>query len=148
MRDLKDQDYLALFKRIVIYTVMAMIALLIVAIVYTMGVLMFDLVTDPDFIFTTKGEVLGFIGFFFLAVIALEVMDILHQYTKTHVIHVEVVILVALTSVARELIVFDYEHDDGILIAGVGVLVASLAVSYYFIKKVHHDYGVNEDGSS
>ncbi len=147
MRDLKDQDYLALFKKIVIYIVMAMIALLIVAIVYTMGVLMYDLMIDPDFIFTTKVEVLGFIGFFFLAVIALEVMEILHLYTRTHVIHVEVVILIALTSVARELIVFDYENDDGILIAGIGVLVASLSVSYYFIKKIRHDFGVNVDGS-
>lgn len=147
MRDLKDQDFLALFKKIVIYIVMAMIALLIVAIVYTMGILMYDLMVDPDFIFTTKGEVLGFIGFFFLAVIALEVMDILHLYTRTQVIHVEAVILIALTAVARELIVFDYEHDDGILIAGVGVLIASLAVSYYIIKKIHHDFGVNVDGS-
>jgi uncharacterized membrane protein (DUF373 family) len=146
MRDIKGQDYLELFKKIVIYVVMALIAILIVAIIYTMCVLMWDLTTNPDFIFTTKGEVLAFIGFFFLAVIALEVMDIMYLYTKTQVIHVEVVMLVALTSVARELIVFDYEHDDGIVIAGVAILIASLAVAYYFIKKSHHDYGVQEPG--
>ena len=146
MMDIKGQDYLGLFKKFVIYVVMALIAILIVAIIYTMGVMMWDLTTNPDFILTNKGEVLAFIGFFFLAVIALEVMDIMHMYTKTHVVHVEVVMLVALTSVARELIVFDYENDDGVLIAGVGVLIASLAVAYYFIKKAHHDYGVHEPG--
>ena len=55
----KGQDYLELFKRIVIYIVMAMIAVLIVAIVYTMGVLLYDLLSDPDFIFTDKAEVLS-----------------------------------------------------------------------------------------
>jgi len=138
---------LELFKKLVIYIVMIMIALLIVAIVYTMANMMYDLMFDPDFIITNKAEVLGFIGFFLLAVIALEIMDILHLYTKTHMIHVEVVVLIALTSVARELIVTNYENNDGVLIAGIGVLVASLTVSYYLIKKVHHDYGVSESGS-
>jgi uncharacterized membrane protein (DUF373 family) len=148
MRNLRDLNFLELFKKVVIYIVIALIGVLIVAIVYTMSFLMWDLVSDPNFFFTTKTEVLGFIGFFFLAVIALEVMDIMYLYTQTHEVHVEVVILVALTSVARELIVFDYENDDGVLIAGIGVLIASLAVAYYFIKKVHHDYGVTEKSSS
>ena len=147
MRDLKDQDYLGLFKKLVIYIVMVMIAILIVAIIYTMCVVMWDFLTDSDGIFASREEILGFISFFLLAVIALEIMDILHLYTKTHVIHVEVVVLIALTSVARELIVFDYEGNDGVLIAGIGVLIASLSVGYYFIKKVHHDYGVSENGS-
>ena len=42
MRDLKGQDYLGLFKKSVIYLVMAMIAIVIVAIVYTMGVMITD----------------------------------------------------------------------------------------------------------
>ncbi|MGD0818259.1 MAG: phosphate-starvation-inducible PsiE family protein [Methanomassiliicoccales archaeon] len=147
MRDLLDQDYLGLFKKIIIYIVMAMFAIVIVAIVYTMGVLIWDLASDPNFIFTDKAEVLSIIGFFLLAVIALEILDILNLYTKTNVVHVEVVVLVALTSVARELIVFDYENDDGVLIAGIGVLVAALALAYYFIKKVHNDYGVKDENS-
>ena len=74
-------------------------------------------------------------------------LDVLSLYTKTHVIHVEVVVLIALTSVARELIVFDFENSDGLLISGVGILVAALAVAYYFIKRVHHDYGGTEHGT-
>jgi uncharacterized membrane protein (DUF373 family) len=147
MRDLKGQDYLGLFKKSVIYLVMAMIAIVIVAIVYTMGVMIYRLSTDSDFLFADKTDVLSVIGFFLLAVIALEVLDVLSLYTKTHVIHVEVVVLIALTSVARELIVFDFENSDGLLISGVGILVAALAVAYYFIKRVHHDYGGTEHGT-
>jgi uncharacterized membrane protein (DUF373 family) len=147
MKDLQDQDYLGLFKKSVIYLVMAMIAIVIVAIVYTMGVMIYRFSTDSNFLFTDKSEVLSVVGFFLLAVIALEVLDVLSLYTKTHVIHVEVVVLIALTSVARELIVFDFENNDGLLISGVGILVAALAVAYYFIKRVHHDYGVTESGT-
>jgi uncharacterized membrane protein (DUF373 family) len=147
MRDLKGQDYLGLFKKSVIYLVMAMIAIVIVAIAYTMGVMIYRLSTDSDFLFADKTDVLSVIGFFLLAVIALEVLDVLSLYTKTHVIHVEVVVLIALTSVARELIVFDFENSDGLLISGVGILVAALAVAYYFIKRVHHDYGGTEHGT-
>lgn len=145
MRNLRNQDYLGLFKKLVIYLVMIMIGILVVAIVYTLGVVIYQMITNSDFIFTTKGEVLSFIGMFLLVLIAFEILDILKLYTKTHVVHVEVVMLVALTSVARELIVFDYENDDGVLIAGIGVLVAALAVAYYVIKKTHHDYKIPEE---
>jgi uncharacterized membrane protein (DUF373 family) len=147
MRDLHTLDIIGSFRKLIIYIIMVMISVLIIAIVWTLGFLLYQMIFDPDILITDKAEILAFIGMFLLVVIALEILDILHLYTKTHVIHVEVVMLVALTSVARELIVFDYENDDGALIAGVGVLVAALAVAYYFIKKVHHDYGINKEGS-
>jgi uncharacterized membrane protein (DUF373 family) len=148
MRDLRSLDMIGTFRKLIIYIVMLMVGILIVAIVWTLGYLIYQMVFDPDIFITDKAQVLAFIGMFLLVVIALEILDVLHLYTKTHVIHVEVVMLVALTSVARELIIFDYENDDGALIAGVGVLVAALAVAYYFIKKVHHDYGINNEGSN
>ena len=81
----------------------------------------------------TKGGVLAFIGMFLLVIIAFELMDILYLYSKSQRIHVEVVLLVGLTAVSRELIVFNYESNDGVLIAGLGVLIASLSVAYFLI---------------
>jgi uncharacterized membrane protein (DUF373 family) len=83
---------------------------------------------------------------FLLVIINFELIDILYLYTKTQKIHVEVVILVGLTAVARELIVFNYEDNNGALIAGLGVLIAALSLSYYLIRKVYHDYGVSING--
>ncbi len=102
------------------------------------------MLTDPDYIITSKAEVLAFIGMFLLVIINFELIDILYLYTKTQKIHVEVVLLVGLTAVSRELIVFNYEDNNGALIAGLGVLIAALSVAYFLIRKVYNDYGVND----
>jgi uncharacterized membrane protein (DUF373 family) len=142
MNDAIKEDLLLKFKRWAIYFVMILVGVVIIALLSTLTYDVYRMLTDPDYIITSKAEILAFIGMFLLVIINFELIDILYLYTKTQKIHVEVVLLVGLTAVSRELIVFNYEDNNGALIAGLGVLIAALSVAYFLIRKVYNDYGV------
>jgi uncharacterized membrane protein (DUF373 family) len=97
---------------------------------------------------STKHTVLNIIGNFLLLVVCIELLDTLYIYTIKKKIHVEIVILVALTAVARELIVFDYETVNSLVLVGIGVAIIALSSSYFLIRKSRTDkdnYTANEE---
>jgi uncharacterized membrane protein (DUF373 family) len=147
MNDQVKEDYMFSFKKMAIYVVMLLVCVVVIALLATLAYDLYNMIFDQDFLITTKAAVLAFIGMFLLVIISFELIDILYLYSKTQKIHVEVVLLIGLTAVSRELIVFNYESNDGILIAGLGVLIASLSVAYFLIRKVYSDYGVTINGS-
>jgi uncharacterized membrane protein (DUF373 family) len=131
-------NILADYKKIVVYTVMAMIGFIILLIVLSLTVDIMVAVTDKDLAIVSKQDVLKFIGNFLLIVVCIELLDTMLAYTRQQEIHVEIVILVALTAVARELIVFDYEKVDSMILIGIGAAVISLSTSYFLIRRSRH----------
>ena len=47
----------------------------------------------------------------------------------------DMVLLVAVTAVSRELIVFDYENADGLVLMGLGLLIVGATIGFYLIRK-------------
>lgn len=129
------RDILEPFKKVVVYSVMAMIGLMIILIIMTVTVDIYEMITDVNSVLVTKHDILQFIGNFLLIVVCIELLDTLLSYAKKHEIHVEVVILVTLTAVARELIVTDYDTVNASILAGVGIAIAALATAYYLIRR-------------
>lgn len=134
-------DALPLYKRAVVYAVMAMIGPVIFFVLASIAVDMLDATTDDNLIMLSKSDVLKFIGNFLLIVVCIELMDTMLAYAKKQEIHVEIVILVALTAVARELIVFDYETVDAAVLAGIGAAVIALSASFFLIRRSRHTDG-------
>jgi len=66
-----------------------------------------------------RASILNFIGEILLVVIILELVDTIMVYTKEHIIRVGSVILVAITAVSRELIIFDYHNGDYLMLFGI-----------------------------
>lgn len=132
------QDILVPFKRVVVYSVMAIIGFVILLILVTSVVEMMSKMFDSDLIILSKQDILQFIGNFLLIVVCIELLDTLLLYAQKHEIHVEIVILVALTAVARELIVIDYENVNNMMLpAVIGIAIAALSTSYFLIRKSH-----------
>jgi uncharacterized membrane protein (DUF373 family) len=74
-------------------------------------------------------------GIFLLVLIGIELLDTIKVYLKESVVHVEVVVLVAIIALARKVVVLKIEELSGELTIGIGVLIISLALAYYLIKK-------------
>jgi uncharacterized membrane protein (DUF373 family) len=74
-------------------------------------------------------------GIFLLVLIGVELLDTIKVYFKRHVIHVEVVMLVAIIAIARKVIVMDFEKYSGLEILGISSIILALAGRYYLIKK-------------
>jgi uncharacterized membrane protein (DUF373 family) len=70
-----------------------------------------------------------------LLLIGLEVLQNITAYLKDQSIHTEMVLLTALTAVARKVIVMPPGHDkDPILLLGVGVVIVCLAAAYFLLR--------------
>ena len=60
-------------------------------------------------------------------------------YTKEHIIRVGSVILVAITAVSRELIIFDYHNGDYLMLFGISAGIVSLAVVFWVVSHLYTD---------
>lgn len=74
-------------------------------------------------------------GIVLLVVIGIELLDTIKVYFRKHVIHVEVVMLVAIIAIARKVIVMDIEYHSGMDFIGIGAIMLALAGGYYLIKR-------------
>jgi uncharacterized membrane protein (DUF373 family) len=79
-----------------------------------------------------------------LVLLGLELIDTLKVYFAEHHIRTEVILIVAMIAVGRHIIQIDFHHTGGLELVGMGVVVISLAASYYLVKKSRTDTSVGE----
>ena len=80
------------------------------------------------------GGLLTLLDRLLLLLIGLEVLQNLTAYLRDHSIQTELVVLTALTAVARKLIVMPPGHEkDPVSLIGVGVVILCLAVAYQML---------------
>jgi len=116
-------------------------SLLLVAILATAQMLV-DIIgvslTLEGNIFLSADEVFFIFEAVFLVLIALELLETVLVYLKENVFHVEAVVLVALTAIARKIIVLSLDKYDWGAVAALGLLVAALAGGYYVLRRTKH----------
>jgi uncharacterized membrane protein (DUF373 family) len=81
-------------------------------------------------------ELLGIFGYFLLVLIGVELLSSVSAYINEKVIHVEVVMLIAIISVVRGVILVDPGKLDGLELIGVAAIIITLCAGYYLLKKV------------
>ena len=139
------RNYFSLLKKVSIFITMGLVAIVLVAILMILTYDVYALFFDSNFIVESKADVLELLGLFLLVVVVLEIMETMYIYATREEIHVESVVLIAVTAIARELIVFNYDHLPGTLLAGAGVLIASLATAYYHILRTQYEYPAQKE---
>lgn len=132
-------------ERVVIKTLIVLMTLvLIVATVKLAYEFAMSIVLTPAL--AQLPDLLSLFGTFLMVLIGVELLDTVKVYLKEHVMHVEVVILVAVMAVARKVIVMDFEKMSGLEIAGIGGLLVALAIGYYLVRKAGGcDFGQESD---
>jgi uncharacterized membrane protein (DUF373 family) len=74
-----------------------------------------------------------------MVLLGLELLETLRTYFSEHHIKVEVILVVAMIAAGRDIIEFDFAHTPGPQLLGYGVLILSLAVSYFVVRKANTD---------
>lgn len=70
-----------------------------------------------------------------LLLIGLEVLQNITAYLREHSIQTELVVLTALTAVARKVIVMPPGHEkDPLMLLGVGAVIVCLAAAYFLLR--------------
>ncbi len=95
-----------------------------------------DLFKPPGF-FLGVEDLFDAFGLFLMVLIGLELMSSIKMYLDDSVIHAEMMFLVALTAVARKVVILDAKAVDAMTVFAIAALVIALSGGYYFIKKTN-----------
>ena len=76
-------------------------------------------------------------GGFLVILLGIELMETVRMYLTDHVIHVEVVFLVAMIAVGRHIIELDYLGAPVWNLFGTAAIVVALSLGYFLWKKSH-----------
>ncbi|WP_201321109.1 phosphate-starvation-inducible PsiE family protein [Pseudanabaena sp. lw0831] len=136
-----DESFLKAIRRVenIVSKIMAiaLVFIIFIALFDLLRLLTFDLfVIEPKGTFTVP--LLKIFGMFLNVLIALELMENVTAYLRHHTIQLELVIVTALTAVARKVVIFDSKADGEI--AGLAIAVLSLSISYWIVRsqsKIH-----------
>ena len=93
-----------------------------------------DLMTTPGF-FLGVEDLFDIFGLFLMVLIGLELMTSIEMYLDDNTIHAELMFLVALTAVARKVVILDAKSIDAMTVFAIAALVVALSGGYYIIKK-------------
>ena len=122
-------------ERYVIRTLIALMSLLlIIATIQLAYEVVMAILSSNGFLIDLDG-ILNLFGIFLLVLIGIELLDTIKVYFKKHVIHVEVVLLVAIIAISRKVIVMDIDKYSGLETIGIAAIVLSLSAGYFLIKK-------------
>ena len=131
----KDESFLSAIAKIenIVSKIMA------IALVGVVFIALFDLLrllALGVFVAEIKGEVtvplLKIFGMFLNVLIALELMENVTAYLRQHSVQLELVVITALTAVARKIVIFDTKADGDI--AGLAIAVLCLSISYGVVR--------------
>ncbi len=128
-------EYVDRFERGVYTVLLILLALLIAFAVLTLvATMVVNLVSDPALLLTGD-EILALFGSFLLVLITLEFFESIKVYLRENVIPYELVVVIAITAIARKVIVLDLETASDLHLIGLGVVVIALAGAYYLLKR-------------
>jgi len=137
-KDLKNSKLNKFTKRVERYIIKTLIAFMSVLLIIATLQLGYEvikaIITSDGFLIDMDG-LMGLFGVFLLVLIGIELLDTIKVYFREHVIHVEVVMLVAIIAVARKVIVMDFDKYSGLEVLGIAAIILALAGGYYLIKK-------------
>ena len=123
------------FERVVVLTLMGFMMLVILLATVEVGVILWIELVKPPFMLLNVLEMMEVFGFILMVVIGLELLESIRAYLTEHVVHVEVVMLVAIVAVARKVIILDYKETTPMMLLSVAALIISLSVGFFLIRR-------------
>ena len=122
-------------KKFIVFLLMAMLGIVVIISMIYLAWEMIDTfyfnLGKEDF----QSGIFNLFGVFFLVLVGVELLETLRMYTKEHVVHVEVVLLVALIVAARKIILINYQTTPSDIFFGIAAIVVAIGVSYFLLKR-------------
>ena len=126
---------LEVFEGIILRTLIAMMALAIIAATADLAWVFVKDLLSPPFDFLTVTELLDVFATFLLVLIGLELLDTVKVYATERHVHVEAVLLVALLAILRKVIILDFKDVPATTLFAVAAVILALGVAYWLMRK-------------
>lgn len=131
------------FERSLAFVLLILIAIVaVISLVELCVVLYRDLVSTDGFLLGLD-ELFEVFGMFLIVLIAVELMASIYMYMIDKSVHVEMMLLIAITALARKVVVLDLEGkgDPAMYMIGLASLIATLIGGYYLVKRLEQHPG-------
>ncbi len=97
-----------------------------------------ELWKPPRFLIPVQG-LLDIFAFFLLVLIGVELLETLKVYVKTDAIRVRLVLEVALTAMARKVIILEPDRVSGLTLLGIAAVILALGIAFYFERQAQKE---------
>ena len=128
---------LRLFEQVVVVGLLVMMMIVVFMTTVELAWLIIEDIFKAGGIVLDTGDILSLFSFFLLILIGLELIESIKMYLDEHLVHVEVVFLVAMIAIARKVVVLDTGKYDPMALIGIAALILALSVGYFLVKKLH-----------
>jgi uncharacterized membrane protein (DUF373 family) len=126
------------FETSIIGSLIVMMATVVALSTVELGWLIVKDVSSPPFVLLRVSDLLDIFGLFLLVVIGVELLASLKIYFLEQRLHVDVVLEVALISVARRVILFESAEKSNVTLVALAALLLALAAAHYFQNRGAH----------
>ena len=137
-RDILNVEPNTLLKQYEKIVYLVLIAVFAVVVAFSIGELVLivinDLVVNTPYLLENQ-ELLTIFSYFFLVLIAVELMTTVSAYIRENVIHVEVVIIVAIIAISRGVILYEPGQANPGEMFGTAAIIIVLCAGYYLLKQ-------------
>jgi uncharacterized membrane protein (DUF373 family) len=126
------------YEKIVIQSLMVMMAIVLGLATIDLGWLIVKDIIDPPFLMLSIAQLLDIFGLFMLVLIGIELLEtIMKTYLTQGQPHYEVVLSVAIIAIARKVIILDLKDMDSRGLIGIASIIVALTLGYFLMKKSH-----------
>ncbi|WP_200388832.1 phosphate-starvation-inducible PsiE family protein [Thiocapsa imhoffii] len=132
------------FERILAAVLLVLISGVAVLAVLELCFVLYQDVTSQKGVFLLDlGELFEIFGMFLIVLIAIELMASIYMYMMDKSVHVEIMLLIAITALTRKVVVLDLESkgDPALYMVGLAALLGTLVVGYYLVKRLGRQRG-------
>jgi uncharacterized membrane protein (DUF373 family) len=131
------------FERSLAFVLLIVIAIVAVIALIELCVLLYQDLVSADGFLLGLNELFEVFGMFLIVLIAVELMASIYMYMVDKSVHVEMMLLIAITALARKVVVLDLEGkgDPALYMIGLAALLATLVGGYYLVKRLEQRPG-------
>ena len=128
------------FEMVVIGLLITMMVFIILISTIRLGWTLVEELLKSQTMLLDSPQLFRLFGFILMILLGLEILDSIKAYITEDQIHVEVVFTIALISIAKTIITTDLTSLPPLTVVGFASVIISLALGYFFIKKIHQTY--------
>ena len=126
--------HVANVQRAVIVLVLVLLLVLLGVMVVRLGWLLVTELFGAPLAQLSVDQLLNLFGFVLLVLIGVELVESVQLFLTDAHVHVEFVILIALTAICRKIITIDLAATPALTLVGIAALVVTLAGAYFLLK--------------
>jgi uncharacterized membrane protein (DUF373 family) len=117
------------------YALLALMTVIVISATLEVGyVIATDIFKPPGF-FIGVEDLFDLFGLFLMVLIGLELMASIQMYIKSHEIHAEIMLLIAITAITRKVVILDAKVIDPLLLFGIAAVIVALTLGFYLLRR-------------